>query len=273
MSAVRACVRLLRLGGVVLRAAWRIAALGRDPCVVVHEASREIIRLMRVELRVIGSAPEQGLIVANHLGYMDVILLAASAPAIFVAKREVAAWPVFGWFARRTGCIFVDRTCPTGAGRSSAQIEAELSRGRRVVLFPEGTSSGGAGVLPFRSSLLQPAAGRPVTIAAVGYALDPGDGDPSEIVCFWRDMMLVPHLARLMARGRVRATLAFESFSEPHLDRKALAAELRTRVAALRRRHPCPANAQAEEQGYAGLAEAPRSGLAGAAGWFDSAVR
>jgi 1-acyl-sn-glycerol-3-phosphate acyltransferase len=204
-----------------------------DPCESAHRTARDIAGLMDLDLEVGGSGRPTGLIVCNHLGYLDVIVIASLFPTVFVAKSEVRDWPVFGWFAARMGCVFAERGRPSSAARSLGQIQAALRAGRRVVLFPEGTSSAGDRTLPFRSSLLEAAVGVPVTVAAVRYRLDPGDGDPARDVCYWGDMTFVPHLIRLFGRRRVRASLAWEPFEAVGLGRKELAAELRRRVARL----------------------------------------
>jgi lyso-ornithine lipid O-acyltransferase len=155
-------------------------------------------------------------------------------PAVFVAKREVASWPVFGRLARRSGTVFVDRTRPRDCARVVLEMRRALASGRRVVLFPEGTSSGGAQVLPFRSPLLEAALGFPVAAAAVAYSLQPGDGDPAEEVCYWRDMSFGPHLLRLLSLRRIHARLAFGPPAvRPAADRKALARLLQGEVASL----------------------------------------
>lgn len=205
-----------------------------DPLQVAHETSRRIAGVMGLVIDVGGEVPASGLIVCNHLGYLDVVVLAAQAPCVFVARRDAREWPGFGWFLRRMGCIYAERESRSNAGRTAAEIRAALSLGRRVVLFPEGTSSGGASVLPFQSPLLETAVGRPVAAAALGYRLDPGEGDPSEEVCYWRDMAFVPHLLRLLGKRRIHAALRVESFEAVDMDRKELARELRRRVDHLR---------------------------------------
>ena len=77
--------------------------------------------------------------------------------ALFVAKHEVKSWPVFGWFSKMGGTLFVDRERRTSVGETTNEIQSALDQGALVVLFPEGTSSDGKTVLPFKSSLLEPA--------------------------------------------------------------------------------------------------------------------
>jgi 1-acyl-sn-glycerol-3-phosphate acyltransferase len=109
------------------------------------------------------------LLVANHLSYLDIVLLSSLTPCVFVAKNEVKDWPVFGWFARLAGTVFVDRNDRRDAARANELIRSALREGALVVLFPEGTSSNGSTVLPFKSSLLQAAIGErvPFTGAAL----------------------------------------------------------------------------------------------------------
>src|SRR6202012_2064216 len=119
---------------------------------------------------------------------------AAQRPCVFVSKLEVRDWPIFGACAQLGGTIFIDRTHRGDVSAVVQQMRAVLKDGVLVVLFPEGTSSGGSNVLPFKSSLLEPALhlGCPVTAVALGYALD--EGSVANEICYWRDMTLLPHL-------------------------------------------------------------------------------
>ena len=189
---------------------------------------------MGIRVSIAGPIPGGGLIVANHLGYVDILVLAAAAPTVFVAKAEVRSWPVFGWFARRSGTIFAERGRAASAARSNLEMAAALRTSGRVVLFPEGTSSGGETVLPFKSALLETAQGRPVWVAALHYSLSPGEGDPAEEVCYWKDMSLPPHLLRLLGQPRIFATLVFSPEPEMGAERKTLARRLQARVLELK---------------------------------------
>lgn len=199
---------------------------------VLHRLCRHLTRILRIEVTLIGEIPAGGVIVSNHLGYVDILVLASIAPVAFVAKREVATWPVFGWFARRTGSVFVDRGRRADALRVSQAIAEAVRAEGPVVLFPEGTSSGGHGVLPFHSSLLGPAAAG-ATAAALAYRLDPGEGNPAEAVCYWKDHVLGVHLLGLLGLRRVKATVRFGESIRTAGDRKALAERLHREVKAM----------------------------------------
>jgi 1-acyl-sn-glycerol-3-phosphate acyltransferase len=85
----------------------------------LHHASRRVLRVLAVETRTAGRIPTAGLLVCNHLSYLDILVLASLAPCVFVAKSEVKLWPVFGWFARLAGTVFVHREKRPWAGRSA----------------------------------------------------------------------------------------------------------------------------------------------------------
>lgn len=220
MFVTTACVR--REQPAHARAAW------------LHRWCRVACRILGLRLTMIGRMPQRGLLICNHLGYLDIIALSSIQPCVFVAKREVAGWPVFGWLARAAGTIFVDRNHRCQAGAVISRIKAAVGSGLLVVLFPEGTSSDGATVLPFKSSLLEPAVqlDDPITAGAIEYSLR--EGSVADEVCYWRDMTLVPHLANLFAKPAIDARIAFADFPRRGLQRKQLARELRQQVIAMR---------------------------------------
>jgi len=192
----------------------------------LQNSSRRVLRVFRIETQFAGTIPSSGLLVCNHLGYIDILVLAALAPCVFVAKSEVKHWPVFGWFAKLAGTVFVHREQSTQAAQTVDAIEVALRTGVLVVLFPEGTSSGGESILPFKSSLLEPAARQTHPLAAGFLRYDLNDGDVSEEVCYWKDMTLVPHLINLCSKRAVQASVHFNHLREGNADRKQLARQL-----------------------------------------------
>ena len=235
---------------VVSRLPWLVgefalAALGYLVHVVFHRsdaaracwlqhACRRVLRVFNVSLRTSGPIPARGLLVSNHLGYLDILVLGAITPAVFVAKHEVRSWPVFGWFARLAGTVFVRRERRIGATRATAEIKQALNNGALLALFPEGTSSGGETVLPFKSALLAPATKRnqPLSAGFIRYALE--DGSVADEVCYWRDMTLVPHLINLLGKGGISARVSFVQIQEGFGDRKELARRLHSEVMRLK---------------------------------------
>ena len=188
---------------------------------------------VRVERR--GAPPARpGLVVCNHLSYLDVVVLAAHVPCAFVAKREVRSWPVLGALAATMGTIFVDRERKRDVVRVAELLERRIAAGQTLVVFPEGTSSPGAEVLPFRPSLLAPFArsGLPVRYASLRYATSAGDPPAASSVAWWGDMEFPSHFLGLLGLSRIDARLVFGEESLEDSDRKQLAARLHAAVAA-----------------------------------------
>jgi len=236
---------LLEFLMVALGALARTAFVPRDSRALARArwlqwASRRILRVLGLQPEAYGPLPKSGLLVSNHLSYLDVLVLATITPCLFVAKQDVKSWPLFGWLARMGGTIFVSRESRMKARDSAAEIKTALDSGGLVVLFPEGTSSGGETVLPFKSALLEPAAGasHPVSAARIAYYL-PG-GNISEEVCYWKDMTLLPHLLHLLGKRGLRAGVCFAPFNEKIGDRKELARSLHREVTSLQVPLPAP---------------------------------
>ncbi|HEY9510295.1 MAG TPA: lysophospholipid acyltransferase family protein [Verrucomicrobiae bacterium] len=210
-------------------------SLARARSVWLQQSTRRLLRIFRADVRVRGEIPKRGLFVSNHLGYVDILVLASLTPAVFVAKHEVKSWPVFGWFAQLAGTIFVQREKRAKTAHVTRQIEHVLDREVLVILFPEGTSSNGETVLPFKSALLEPATkfSTALSVGWIHYELD--DGDPREEVCYWRDeVTLVSHLINLFSKRSVRAQVCCSRFSSAAKNRKALAQELHGEVLKLK---------------------------------------
>lgn len=191
---------------------------------------RRALRVLNVKIKTSGPVPGRGLIVSNHLSYLDILVLSAVTPAVFISKSEVKHWPVFGWFARLSGALFLDRTRRSDVARLNQQIAQVLDGGVPVVLFPEGTSSDGRQVLPFKSSLLEPVLqqAQPLCVSLLRYSLT--DGRASEDVCYWGDMAFLPHLLNLLSKRRVRVSVSFTPIEETPSCRKDLARRLHSEV-------------------------------------------
>lgn len=200
----------------------------------LRQTSKRLLRVLGAEVNISGPVPKHGLLICNHLSYVDVLVLASLTPAVFVAKHEVKSWPVFGWFARRAGTLFIDRERRSHVGRISDEIQSVLDQKGLVILFPEGTSSDGRTVLPFKSSLLEPATRQvhSLTAGLIQYELE--DGDVHEDICYWRDVPIATHLLNLLSKRRMRASVRFTRLHEVSADRKQLARQLHSEVLKLK---------------------------------------
>jgi 1-acyl-sn-glycerol-3-phosphate acyltransferase len=196
--------------------------------------SRRVLKIFNLAARTDGPVPARGLLVSNHLGYLDIFVLASIAPVVFVAKREIKSWPVIGWLTQMGGTLFVDREHRVQVGQVNDEIQAALDRGALVVLFPEGGSSNGQTVLPFKSSLLEPAVQtmHPLSVSAIQYTIE--DSDVVREVCYWGDHTFFPHLLNLLGKRAVRATVRFAPVQRNGADRKQLALQLREEILKLK---------------------------------------
>lgn len=196
--------------------------------------ARGILRILHVDVVTDGPIPQSGpfLLVTNHLSYLDVIILARLVPAVFVAKREVRSWPVWGILSRTMGTIYIDRERRHDTLRASDAIERALHRDDNVVIFPEGTSTDGSAVAPFRSSLLDAASrtNRPVHYASLSYGTHFDDPPARLAVCWWGDMEFAPHFWELCGLKRIEASIRFGNEPIRANDRKQLARSLHQAV-------------------------------------------
>lgn len=199
--------------------------------------SNRFLRILNAKVTFSGTPPPRGILVSNHLSYIDILVLGSLQPLVLVSKSEVRSWPVIGVLTRCAGTLYVRRESRTDVGRLNREIADVANRGVIVALFPEGTSSNGSTVLPFRSSLLGPAEqnGWPVTPAWIHYTLR--DGSVADEICYWRDMTFFPHLLNLLSKESFEASVSFGEPVAGGLDRKEMACELHTRVCALKERH------------------------------------
>jgi 1-acyl-sn-glycerol-3-phosphate acyltransferase len=174
------------------------------------------------------------LLVANHLSYLDVLVLASRLPCVFVSKAEVRGWPVLGPICTALGTLYIDRRQRRDIPRVMAGIEAALDRGLGVVFFPEGTSSKGETVAPFKPSLLELPArlGRPVHHATLGYRTPPGEPPAHAAVCYAGDVPFARHAWGILELRGVRASLHLDPEPIAEADRKLLAERLRRAILA-----------------------------------------
>ena len=179
----------------------------------------------------------------NHVSYLDIPVLGSLVDASFVSKAEVKGWPLIGLIGRLTHAIFIRREA-AGAKRQRDELAQRLAQGDNLILFPEGTSTDGSGVAPFRSSLFgvidQPDASARLLIQPVSVVYTRcADGTPIEgrlrpLYAWFGDALLLPHVKRVLA---MRGAEVEVSFHEPlraqaHSDRKQLTQQVRNAVAA-----------------------------------------
>src|SRR5262244_80579 len=184
-----------------------------------------LITLMGGRIEIVGAPPRSPcLFVCNHLGYLDVMLLTALLDPVCVAKSEIAGWPVLGKVCRLFDTIFINRKRKRDLPRVISEMAAAISEGRTVVFFPEGTSTPGATVLPFKSSLFEAGVRSAVDVhyATLSYSVAAPAPPPQLSVCWWGDMPFAAHFYRLLTLPEFRIRLVFGAEPLKAHNRKAL---------------------------------------------------
>lgn len=147
--------------------------------------------------------PSGCLIVPNHVGYGDIIVLYAAHPCVFVSKADVGDWPLFGWGAKLAGIIFVNRRRDRELQSVNEQIKERLLAGYNVVVFLEATTNDGQSVQRFHSSYLQAAidVGAPILPVALKWSTKNPHVDVIEDIAYWKDHTMGPHIVRHLGRN------------------------------------------------------------------------
>ncbi|MFQ5783416.1 MAG: lysophospholipid acyltransferase family protein [Alphaproteobacteria bacterium] len=229
---------LLPVQIVAVALGWRLAE--RLP-MFYHRGVCRIVGLV-VERRGEVSQARPTLFASNHSSYLDISVLGALIPGSFVAKREVASWPLYGLLAKLQRSVFIERRAGRAA-RHRDEMGARLAAGDNLILFPEGTSSDGNRVLPFKSALFGVAErrvdGRPITVQPVSIGYSRCGGMPMlrimrPFYAWYGDMELVGHFWRLLGLGPATVVVAFHPpvTIEAFESRKALTAHCEAVVAA-----------------------------------------
>jgi 1-acyl-sn-glycerol-3-phosphate acyltransferase len=186
---------------------------------------RFMARLFGIRIKTIGKplTGEGVLIVANHTSWIDIVVFSAVGRLSFVAKSEVATWPLFSTLARLQETVFVERARRHATGQARDQIRDRLLAGDTLVLFPEGTSNDGNGVLNFKSALMGAVEARvddgkggqravrvqPVSTAYVGLHGMPMGRENRPLFAWYGDMELVPHLWESLKTGPIDVIVEF----------------------------------------------------------------
>ena len=189
---------------------------GAEGAVWIHGWCGRIVRGLGIRCEVEGRIPAGGAVVSNHLSYLDILLYSSVQPFVMVAKTEVRGWPLLGWLTAQAGTVYVQRGGgpKTYRGVNAAMAEAYRS-GLPVLFFPEGTTTDGAGVLPFRRGLFHSVLDNGVSLrtAALRYSLDVHAGNRGasvgEDVCWWGEMGFTPHIFGLLGLRGLRAQIRF----------------------------------------------------------------
>ncbi len=210
----------------------------------VAQWAQRFLRILKVDLRTQGSPVTSGplLVVANHISWLDILVMLAVQPVRFVSKAEIKRWPLIGWLATNAGTLYIERASRRDALRvvhhiaEALHADVDASANSQVTsiiaVFPEGTTSDGSVVLPFHANLIQAAisAHAPVQAVALRYQ-DPATGQLSLTPAYVDDDTLLTSVWRLLSSPSVQAMVCFTELQHAgQRDRRAWAADLQATV-------------------------------------------
>lgn len=214
----------------------RMSSLQREDR--VQTWARQMLRVLGIGLHVRGNTPATGplLLVANHISWLDILVMHAARHCRFVSKSDVRHWPLIGTLATGGGTLYIERESRRDAMRVVHRMAASLKAGEILAVFPEGTTSDGVSLLPFHANLIQAAisAGAPAQPVALQFT-DLASGRTSLTPCYLGDDSLFGSVWRTLSGPPLTAVL---HYGEPQVcegrDRRAWAQHLRSAVESLR---------------------------------------
>ncbi len=246
---VRSSWRSLKLLGLLLAATVdgrivRRPQRGAEGAIWIHGWCKRIVRALDIECSVEGTLPSGGAVVSNHLSYLDILLYSATTPFVMVAKSGLRSWPLLGWLTAQAATVYVNRSedsIATDKRQTHAEVNRLMSeayeRGLPVLFFPEGTTTDGAEVLPFRRGLFHSVlqGGVPLRTAALQFQIGDGNGEAmvAKDVCFVGDALFGPHIFGCLGLRGLRARVRFGEEILTREDRFQLSQSARAAVAEL----------------------------------------
>ncbi|MDR9415636.1 MAG: lysophospholipid acyltransferase family protein [Gracilimonas sp.] len=191
--------------------------------------------ILDLKLQVQGDAPDPPFIlVSNHLSYLDIFVLFSQLRCLFVAKSDVKTWPLVGFIIRTCGILFIDRNRKRDIKRVNTLISKNITDHQGIIIFPEGTTSPGMKILPFKTSLLENPASMqiPVTYATIRYKTSENTGNKPayEVMCWWDDTPFMVHFFNFLKLKQSEAFIRFGKEYVQEGDRKILAQNIYSRM-------------------------------------------
>jgi 1-acyl-sn-glycerol-3-phosphate acyltransferase len=192
----------------------------------IRQWCKQLLGIFQMRLTVIGAEQIEDahyLMAANHISWIDIHVINAFKPHYFVAKSEVASWPIFGWMAKQLGTLFIERGKSNSIRNMVQEIAVQLNQ-KAICIFPEGTSTDGKYVAPFKSNLFEAAivANAPVYALAIRY-FDVQTGNKTTAPAFIGDMGLLDSMWNLICSPPICAEIRISAKLPLLNDRKALA--------------------------------------------------
>ncbi len=258
----RTGLRLARVGGHLL-AGLAISGLVLPLCgcecrgAIRAWWSGRLLRIVDVRLRSSGAFPPSGcMVVANHVSWLDVFVLATLRPARFVCKSEVREWPLIGWLVASNEALFLERGSRSAAAKLNRTIVAALVAGDTVAVFPEGTSTDGSAVLPFRGAMLQGAADAAKSVVPVALRYVDANGSPCRSAAYFGNMSFWESMRSIASARNLNVELdVLTPIGSQGMDRRNLARQAHASIT----KHLTRAAGRSDTEEPSGLRVAPPS--------------
>ncbi len=205
---------------------------------ILQTWSAGLLAIFNIELRIADDDPlheiRNGLIVTNHISWLDVFVLNAIVPMRFVAKSEVRGWPVIGWLCARAQTLFIERGKARSAARVNVQLVELLKQGECLAVFPEGTTTDGAHVTHFHASLLQPALDANVPLHPIAIRYQHRNGQRSDAPAYIDELSFGASLWQILSAQNLQVRLlAAHPVHGAHHDRRSLTHSAQVRISTM----------------------------------------
>jgi 1-acyl-sn-glycerol-3-phosphate acyltransferase len=210
---------------------------------LVRSWCAQVLCILGIRVVTSGELPDETtrktLFVSNHISWIDIWALMHLHHIHFVAKSEIRAWPVIGWLATKTGTLFIERERRHDTGRVMDGVEQALLRGECLCLFPEGTTSDGTELKPFKSSLFQAAINADATVWPLAIRYPGPDGLPNTAVAYHGDITMWQSLQEVLKQRKTVVELHFaHPLQAQGMERRHLSHQARHAISSLLRLPP-----------------------------------
>lgn len=181
--------------------------------VITRWWSAKLLRILNIVLSVHGARPARDarnlVVAANHISWVDIFVINATHPARFIAKAEIRDWPIAGWLCDRAGTIFIRRTRRSDTARINETMHAVMAEGATIGFFPEGTTTTGATLLKFHTSLFEPAVANRASLVPAAIRYRAGDGDRSDAAAFIGELSFGESVGLIIRQKSMIAEITF----------------------------------------------------------------
>lgn len=195
--------------------------------IVISRWSKQLLNILNVQIKIAGRSPSEQtshtMFVANHVSWLDIHALNSIKPVRFIAKAEVARWPIFGWLAKQANTLFIERTHKKDTLRVNNQASESLRNGDCFCYFPEGTTTDGTYLMPFKPSLMQAAIDADAIVWPFTILYPKPDGSPNVMMAFAGETTLIESIWQIISLKQSFVEICFlENIKTNNDNRRAL---------------------------------------------------